>query len=172
MKCLSDDNVWHNGNDKNDPEYDKYQIIQLKNDFSCTQLSTMGYDTDLLKTEFNEDRIRAAAVEEELDLSVTVANTHERQEALAKATTYGKKFYVTGGEHITSDDMFIAAEMGNRKREIAEMEKDNKVRVEFHTRRDAALIILDRLNHESDGNVARLTNKELEVLLRWKGVPV
>ena len=69
------------------------------------------------------------------------------------------------------DDMFIAAEMENRKREIAEMEKD-KVRVEFHMRRDTALIILDRLDHKSDGNVARLTNKELEVLLRWKGVPV
>jgi hypothetical protein len=67
MKCLSDDNVWHNGNEKNDPEYDKYQIIQSKNDFSCAQLSTMGYgyDADLLKTEFNEDRIRAAAAEEE-----------------------------------------------------------------------------------------------------------
>ncbi len=98
-----------------------------------------------------------------MDLSVTVANTHERQEALAKATTHGKKFYVTGGVHITSDNMFIAAEMGNRKREIAEMEKDKKVRVDFHTRRDAALIILDRLDHELDGNVARLTNKELEV---------
>ena len=166
MKCLSDDNVRHNGNDKNDPEYDKYQIIQSKNDFSCAQLSTMGYDADLLKTEFNEDRIRAAAAEEELDLSVTVTNTRKRQEA------HGKKFYVTGGEHITSDDMFIAAEMGNRKRGIAEMEKDKKARVEFHTRRDAALIILNRLDHESDGNVARLTNKELEVLLRWKGVPV
>ncbi len=44
--------------------------------------------------------------------------------------------------------------------------KDKKVRIEFHTWRDAALIILDRLDHESDGNVARLTNKELEVLLR------
>ncbi len=71
MKCLSDNNVWHNGNNKNDPEYDKFQIIQSKNDFSCTQLSTMGYDADLLKTGFNEDRIRAAAAEEELDLSVT-----------------------------------------------------------------------------------------------------
>jgi hypothetical protein len=58
-----------------------------------------------------------------LDLSVTVANTRERQEALAKATTHGKKFYVTGGEHITSDDMIFATEMGNCKREIAEMEK-------------------------------------------------
>jgi hypothetical protein len=41
----------------------------------------MGYDADLLKTDFNEDRIRAAATEE-LDLSVTVAKTRERQEAL------------------------------------------------------------------------------------------
>ena len=39
MKCLSDDNVRHNGNNEHDPEYDKYQIIQSKNDYSCTQLS-------------------------------------------------------------------------------------------------------------------------------------
>ncbi len=37
-------------------------------------------------------------------------------------------------------------------------------------RRDAALVVLDRLNHELDGNVERLTNEDLEVLLRWKGV--
>jgi hypothetical protein len=57
--------------------------------------------------------------------------------------------------------MFIASEMGNCKREIAEMEKDKKVRIEFHMRRDATLIILNRLDHKSDGNVARLTNKVL-----------
>jgi hypothetical protein len=33
-------------------------------------------------------------------------------------------------------------------------------------RRDATLITLDRLDHESDGNVSGHTNKELEVLLR------
>ncbi len=51
------------------------------------------------------------ALVEETTLSVTVANTCERQEALQKASTCGKKLYVTGGEHITSDNMFIAAEM-------------------------------------------------------------
>jgi len=76
MKCLSDDNVRHGGNDVNDPEHDKYQIIQSNNDDSCTQLSAMGYDADLLKTGFNEDRIKAAV--EEFTLSVTVANTRER----------------------------------------------------------------------------------------------
>ena len=34
------------------------------------------------------------------------------------------------------------------------------------TRHNAALIVLDRLDQEPDGNVAKLTNKELEVLLR------
>ena len=129
----------------------------------------MGYDADLLRTGFNEDRIKAAA--EDFTLSVTVANTRERQEALVKATTHGKKFFVTGGKHINSNGMFISAEMGNREREIVAMlEKGKKVRIEFHARRDAALVMLDCLNHELDGNVERLTNKDLEVLLWWKGV--
>ena len=42
-----------------------------------------------------------------------------------------------------------------------EMEKDKKVRMEFHVRHDAALVILDCLHHELDGSVAGLTNKEL-----------
>ncbi len=62
--------------------------------------------------------------------------------------------------------MFIAAEMGNREREIAEMEKGKKVLIKFHARCDAALVVLDRLDHKLDGNVERLTNKDLEVLLR------
>jgi len=61
--------------------------------------------------------------------------------------------------------MFISAEMENREREITAMEKGKKVRLEFHARRDAALVVLDRLNHELDGNVERLTNKDLEVPL-------
>jgi hypothetical protein len=128
----------------------------------------MGYDADLLRTGFNEDRIKAAA--EDFTLSVTVANTRERQETLVKATTQGKKFFVTGGEHINSNDVFISAEMGNREREIVAMEKGKNRRVEFHARRNATLVVLDRLDHKLDGNVKRLTNKDLEVLLRWKGV--
>ena len=32
------------------------------------------------------------------------------------------------------------------------------------------IVLKKRLDHELDGNVERLTNKDLEVLLRWKGV--
>ena len=89
----------------------------LKNDYSFTQLWVMDYDTDLLKTEFNKDKIKASA--EESSIAVTVANTRKQQEALAewqealpKATTCGKKFYVIKGEHVTSDD--IKLEVGDR----------------------------------------------------------
>ena len=109
------------GNDKNNPLYDKFQIIQSKNDYATV---SNWFDADLLKTKFDEDRIWvAAAAEDESSLSVMVANTQEQQEALAKATTHGKKFFVTSGEHITSNDMFIAA---NGEREITEMKQNKK----------------------------------------------
>ena len=38
-------------------------------------------------------------------------------------------------------------------------------------RHNAAVIILDRLDHKSDGNVARLTNKELEFAAKVEGRP-
>ena len=103
---------------------------------------------------------------------VTVAHTRKRQEALATAPTHGKKFFVTGGEHITWDNMFKSAEIVRRNAEAVEVEKDKKRRLEYRARREAALPILDRLENVLENAVTRLTGKELEVLLRWKGVPV
>ena len=102
------------------------------------QLLAMGYDADLLKTGFNEDQIKAAA--EDFTLSITVANICERQEALVKATMHGKKFFVTGGEHINSNDINISAEMGNREREIAAMERVKRNVLSFT--RGAMLLLL------------------------------
>ncbi len=47
-----------------------------------------------------------------------------------------------------------------------------KSRMEYHARREGALPIVDRLENELENNVGWLKSKELEVLLRWKGVPV
>ena len=44
--------------------------------------------------------------------------------------------------------------------------------MEYHARRKAALPIVDCLKNKLENNVGRLKSKELEVLLRWKGVPV
>jgi hypothetical protein len=44
--------------------------------------------------------------------------------------------------------------------------------VEYHARREAALPIVDRLENELENDVGQLKSKEMEVMLRWKGVPV
>ncbi len=62
--------------------------------------------------------------------------------------------------------------MNRQKVEAMEREKDKKSRVENRVRRKAALPIVDHLENELENNVGRLKSKELEVLLRWKGVPV
>ena len=53
-----------------------------------------------------------------------------------------------------------------------EVVKDKKRRLKYRVRREAALPMLDRLDNVLENAVTRLTGKELEVLLRWKGVPV
>ncbi len=76
------------------------------------------------------------------------SNDSNRQEAIAAATTHGAKFFVTGGKHVTSNDMFKVAEINRRKLEAAEREKEKKSRVEYHARREAALPIINRLQND------------------------
>ena len=121
-----------------------------------------------MRAQFRPDKIS----ERKALMAVTVANTRERQEAIAAANTHGAKFFVTGGEHVTSNDMFKAAEINRRKSEAAEREKEKKSRVEYHARREAALPIINRLQNDLGDDIGRLKSKELEILLRWKGVPV
>jgi hypothetical protein len=93
----------------------------------------MGYKGDALNAQFREDKIR----ERQATATVTVPQTRERQEAIAATNTHGKKFFVTGGKHVTSDDMFKAAEINRQTAEAAEREKDKKGRVNYHRRRKA-----------------------------------
>ena len=73
---------------------------------------------------------------------------------------------------MTSNDMLIVVELNQRNAEVAEREKEKKSRVEYHARREAALPIVDRLQNDLGDDIGWLKSKELEVLLRWKGVPV
>ena len=168
MKCLENRKVGHDGTDRDDPNFDAFVDVQMQNAYSTTQLTMMGYKGELLSAQYHEDKVRALRAA----APVTVAHTRERQEALAATTTHGKKFFVTGGEHITSDDMFKSAEIVRRNAEAMEEEKEKKRRLEFSARREAALPILDRLKNVLGNAATRLTGKELEVHLRWKGVPV
>ena len=96
-----------------------------------------------MRVQFCPDKIR----EMKASGPVTVANMRERQEALAAVHTHGKIFFVTGGEHVTSNDMLIAVELNQRNAEVTEREKEKKSQVEYHVRREAALPIVDRLQN-------------------------
>ena len=87
-KCLTNSKVRHNGTNKRDSNFDTYQDIQSQNDYSTAQLNVMGYSGDVLRAQFCLDKIR----EMKASGPVTVANMHERQEALAAAHTHGKIF--------------------------------------------------------------------------------
>jgi hypothetical protein len=78
MACLNDPNVRHDGNAKKDPDYDKYQDIQHKNDYSTGQLNAMGYQGDLLRVSFTPEALKASKTS-----TITVAT--------------GQRFHVTGG---------------------------------------------------------------------------
>jgi hypothetical protein len=121
-KCLTNLKVRHDGTDKRDPNFEDYQDVQSQNDHNTTQLNVMGYRGDVLRAQFFLDKISKRKALG----PVTVANTRERQEALAAVHTHGKKFFVTGGKHVMSDDMFIAVEMNRQRAEAAEREKDKK----------------------------------------------
>jgi hypothetical protein len=61
--------------------------------------------------------------------------------------------------------VFKAAEIVHWNAEAVEVEKVKKRRLEYHARREATLPVLDRLENELENILARLTGKELEVLL-------
>ena len=170
MACLENKKVIaHDGTDESNPMFDVYQDIQLQNDYAAMQLTVMGYHGDVLKAVFCPDKIHQRQAEK----TVTVELTHERQVALAATKTCGKRFFATGGgQHLTADNGFIAAEMCFHDAAVKEKEKEKKSRMEGNAKHNAALILLDCLENHLDGNVNTLLSKELETLLKWKDVQV
>ena len=142
-KRLASSKMRHDGTDKQDPNFNIFQDIQSQNGYSTTQLNIVGYKSDMLRAQFRPDKIS-----ERMALAlVTVTNTLEHQEALAATHTHGKKFFVMGGKHVTSDDMFKGAELNRQTAEAVEREKDVKSRVEYYVRCKATLPIVNCLKN-------------------------
>ena len=51
-------------------------------------------------------------------IAVTVPNTHERQDAIGRASTAGGQFFANAGGVINSDDFFIATKRKKRSVDI------------------------------------------------------
>ena len=147
-----------NGTDSEDPEYDMYQAIQATNKCATEALLFYGYKGDLLQVTLDEDVHRRKKY-------VTVDNTQARQEAISYAKTHGQLFHATGGQHITSDDMFKGYKINNKKRRIEELEKDKEARREFEKIRQSAIAILNQQKPPKN-----ISDRELEILLCYEGV--
>jgi hypothetical protein len=73
---------------------------------------------------------------------------------------------VTGGMHVTSDDLFISMEMNIRNEERGKVEKDRKIRQQLQATEEKALALL-----EQGKPVNLLSVADLVVLLEWHQAP-
>ncbi len=142
-----------------DDDFDEnLRSIQVANDLATHALTEGGYNGDLLK----------ATIIEQETIKLTEPHSKERIEELRKATTHGAKFLATGGTHLTTDDLFIAAWKTDSEKEIAELEKEKKRRLAALKIKQAANNIMQQKPNEIQQlHFSSLTVVELDTLLHW-----
>ena len=112
--------------------------IQASNDRAIYALKQADYDADYLKATLQQGR------DTETDWPITQPTTLAQQQALANARGHGGRFHVTGGMHITSDDLFISMEMNVRNEERTKGKKDRKKRLQLQATEEKALALLEQ----------------------------
>ena len=160
--CLNNPQVLRIISNDGDDDITKLQwSIQAANDRAIYALKQAGYDADHLKATLQQGRAA-----EETDRPITQPNTLARQQALANARGHGGRFHVTGGMHVTSDDLFISMEMNVRNEERAKVKKERKKRLQLQATEEKALALL-----EQGKPVNSLSVADLDLLLAWHRVP-
>ena len=103
-----------------DPQAMHLATILAKNKEACDKLCNLGYKGNLFRVEL---QIQQASVQPG---RLTAENSTEGRKALAKARTAGVHFKVTGGDHLTSDNMLIGYELVEREEKIMKLESRKK----------------------------------------------
>ena len=150
--CLNDPKVRRELGDSQDNTNHLMLEIQEANNVSTYALDRLGFDASYLTAKINE------ATED--NAPVTVANTKERVEALARAKTHGQKFKATGGGHVTSDDFFKSIELAEKAREVDALVRKKEeclLAIEIETRAREVLAL--------GKETSKLRAKDLEPLL-------
>jgi hypothetical protein len=158
--CLDNPQVLRNiSKDDVDDDAMLMWAIQAANDRAIHALKQAGYAAEYLQATLQQG-------DEESDRPITQPNTLARQQALANARGHGGRFHVTGGMHVTSDDVFISMEMSVRNEERGKVEKDRKIRQQLQATEKKALALL-----EQGKPVNLLSVADLDVLLAWHQAP-
>ena len=119
--CLTDSKVNRELVDGDVDTNTSMMEVQDANDLAVYTWTGAGYCGDILKAKIKETTTKEP---------ITERNSQARIEILAKAITHGTKFTATGGFYINSDYMFKSLEISIREKEISDMEKDKRTRVE------------------------------------------
>jgi hypothetical protein len=151
-----------------DPQATQLATILAKNKEACDKLCHLGYKGNLFRVELTIQQASSQPGQ------LTAENSSERQEALAKARTAGVHIKVTGGDHLTSDDMLVGYELVERREEIMKLESQKKDALGATRRDPHAEEVINRLRAEKQVDAvtiedpSSITNKDLDILLKWK----
>jgi hypothetical protein len=161
--CLSDPKVSRTIGD-NDGGDDEYLLsILAANELATHALDDMGYNGGLLRVELKRDR--------EDVIPLTVPHSKERVELLRYATTHSAKFLVTRGDHITTNDMFMAMEKNVSGIDATELLKVKKKRLKDMEVHAKARAVMEKWDDElQNNNLEKLSVPDLDCLLLWYGV--
>ena len=156
-KCLEDPKVSKTLGD-GDVNFDEYLLsVQVANNLATHALSDGGFNGTLLKVKIVLQQ-KYVLVEKHLK---------EMIEQLANASTHGAKFLATGG-YLMTDDFFIANQKNEIEKEVVELVKEKKKRLQWMKIAESGSAILENkaaiINLRMFGN---LTIVDLDTLLWW-----
>ena len=93
-----------------DPLADDYNQLQAENECAVYWLNMNGLDGDLLSAKV--DKKIASTI------SLTSKGSKERQQLLKNAKSAGQRFEITGGSHLSCDDLLISKVLRSNELEL------------------------------------------------------
>jgi len=144
-----------------DPHGSRLLAIEEANHQSCDFLTSFGFDGSQLRM----SAPRAARKRYQL----TAPQSKERVEAIKKASTAGKMFYATHGQHLNSDEFFEARAKAKREVEVKKLEGIKEKALKLKKQTDAARAIIEKKGQPTESNYDKdFLAPELAILATWK----
>lgn len=132
--------------------------IQDANDVTTHALTNGGYNGNALKRTI----VEIPTLEK-----ITEEHSKEQYDVLMKANTHGKLFSALGGYHLTSDDIFISAEMKTREKEKKRLTIEKNKRLQQMKVEEKAKLVLDTKGNDCTS----WTRTDFDAVLAWYNPP-
>jgi len=161
--CLSDPKVSRTIGDDDGGDDEYLLSIRAANELGTHALGGMGYNGRLLRVELKRDREDA--------MPLTIPHSKERVDLLRYATMHSAKFLVTRGDHIITNNMFIAAEKNVSGIDATDLLKVKKKRLKDMEVHAKAQAVMEKWDDElQKNNLEKLSVPDSDSLLLWYGV--